>query len=62
MPIVRHVKIREKATPFDPQFVDYFKRRDRHKKNLNPDQKLKHHTYQAQSKRVELAGLTDVGL
>lgn len=33
-PIRRHVKIRSAATPYDPQFKEYFLRRQRHKKTI----------------------------
>jgi RNA-directed DNA polymerase len=33
-PIRRHVKIKSAATPYDPQFKEYFLRRQRHRKNL----------------------------
>jgi len=33
-PIRRHVKIKSTATPYDPQFKEYFRERQRHKKNI----------------------------
>ena len=35
VPIIRHVKIRADATPYDPAFWDYFARRQR-SRNVNP--------------------------
>jgi RNA-directed DNA polymerase len=33
-PIRRHVKIRSAATPYDPQFTEYFLERQRYRKNI----------------------------
>lgn len=33
-PIRRHIKIKSAATPYDPQFKEYFLKRQRHRKNI----------------------------
>jgi RNA-directed DNA polymerase len=33
-PISRHIKIKSTATPYDPQFTEYFLERQRHRKNI----------------------------
>lgn len=61
--IVRHVKIRKEATPFDPRFTEYFKQRDCCQNKTKPSAKYAATNLQvAQSKCVKLAGSTDVGL
>jgi RNA-directed DNA polymerase len=61
--IVRHVKIRKEATPFDPRFTEYFKQRDCCQNKTKPSAKYAATNLRvAQSKCVKLAGSTDVGL
>ncbi len=40
-PIRRHVKIKSMATPYDPQFKEYFIERERYKKNLRESRSKK---------------------
>ena len=35
VPIIRHVKIKKEATPFDPRFTKYFEQRDLAKRKLS---------------------------
>lgn len=38
--IIRHVKIRAAANPFDPDWIDYFNKRSKIKKSKNQDSRF----------------------
>lgn len=65
VPIIRHVKIKKEATPFDPRFTEYFEKREHRQKRLKSKSVSKFvdiKLLQSNSKSKLLAGSADAGL